>query len=133
MLLMMGRKMTVMMVKGKNNLLLTHTSLMKWKTVSQLLETHSQSANNRVTPPLPLSPSRRPAPGKRMCYGPKKDAVEDKLLQIIEKLEKKLDEDEMFCHGLAATLRKIHDPQKKDYAKLQLQQTVYNCSVWFSC
>ena len=30
-----------------------------------------------------------------MCYGPKKDATEEKLLQIIEKLEKKPDEDEI--------------------------------------
>ena len=62
-----------------------------------------------------------------MHCGPKKDAIEDKLLQIIEKPEKKPDEDEMFCLSLAATLRKIQDPQKKEYMKLQLQQTLYNC------
>ena len=50
----------------------------------------SQCCSNRVTTPLPLTPCRRPTPGKRMCYSPKKDAIEDKLLQIIKKLEKKM-------------------------------------------
>ena len=39
MLLMMGMKMTVMMAKGKNKLLMTHKthrSPMKWKTPSHL-------------------------------------------------------------------------------------------------
>ena len=62
-----------------------------------------------------------------MHYGPKKDAIEDKLLQIIEQLEKKPDEDEMFCLSLVATLRKIQDHQKKEHTKLQLQLTLYNC------
>ena len=86
----------------------------------------SQSSNNRAITPPPLTPSRRPTPGKRMHYSPKKDAIEDKLLQIIQKLEKKPDEDEMFCLSLATTLRKIQDPQKKEYTKLHLQQTLYN-------
>ena len=100
---------------------------MKRKTPSHLLETQSQSSHNRVTTLPPLTPSRGPTLGKMMCYSPKKDAVEDKLLQIIEKPEKKPREDEMFCLILAATLRKIQDPQKKEYTKLQLQQTLYNC------
>ena len=62
-----------------------------------------------------------------MCYGPKRDAIEEKLLQIIEKPEKKPDEDEMFCLSLAATFTKIQDPQKKEYTKMMLQQTLYNC------
>ena len=33
----------------------------------------------------------------------------------------------MFCLSLAGTQRKIQDPLKKEYVKLQLQQTVYNC------
>ena len=34
----------------------------------------------------------------------------------------------MFCLSLAAKLRKIKDPKKKEYAQLQLQQqTLYNC------
>ena len=33
----------------------------------------------------------------------------------------------MFCLSLAATLRKIQDPQKKEYTKLHLQQSLYNC------
>ena len=32
-----------------------------------------------------------------------------------------------FCPRLAASLSKIQDPQKKEYTKLQLQQTLYNC------
>ena len=52
-----------------------------------------------------------------MPYSPKKDAIEDKLLQILKKLEKKPIEYEMFCLSLAATLRKIQDPQKKEYTK----------------
>ena len=62
-----------------------------------------------------------------MCYDTRGDAIEEKLLQIIKKLEKKPDEDEIFCLSLAATLRKIQDPQKKEYTKLQLQQIFYNC------
>ena len=37
------------------------------------------------------------------------------------------DEDDMFCLTLVATLRKIQDPQKKKYTKLQLQQTLCYC------
>ena len=33
----------------------------------------------------------------------------------------------MFCLCLAAIWRKIQDLQKKEYTKLQLQQTLYNC------
>ena len=59
MLLMMERKMTVMMVKGKNKLLLTHKtyrSLMKWRTPNHLQESHlnlnlifQQQGNNTTT------------------------------------------------------------------------------------
>ena len=39
--------------------------------------------SNRVTTPPPLTPYRRPTPGKRMHYGPnKRDAIEKKLLNI---------------------------------------------------
>ena len=62
-------------------------------------------------------------PGKRHC---KESCIEEKLLEIIEKPETKLDEDEMFCLSIAPTLKKIKDPQKKEYAKLQLQQCLYN-------
>ena len=57
----------------------------------------------------------------------KKDTVEEKLLEIIQQLESKPDEEELFYLSLAAKLRKIKDPQKKEYAQLQLQQTLYNC------
>ena len=67
---------------------------------------------SNITTPLPLTPCTRPAPGKRMHY--KRDAVEEKLLQIIGKPEKEPDEDEIFCLGLATSLKKIKDPQKKN-------------------
>ena len=57
----------------------------------------------------------------------KKDAIEEKLLEIIQQPESKPDEEELFCLSLAAKLRKIKDPKKKEYAQLQLQQTLYNC------
>ena len=127
----MGRKMTAMMGKGNKKLLLTDKTQisdeMKDSQSSAGNSSQSQSSSNRVTTPPSLTPCRRPTPGKRMCYSPKKDAIEDKLLQIIEKPEKKCDEDEMFYLSLAATLRKIQDPQKKEYTKLELQQTMYNC------
>ena len=77
--------------------------------------------------PLPSTPVSRPTPGKRMQHGPKKDAIEEKLLEIIQKPESKPDEEELFCLSLAAKLRKIKDPKKKEYTQLQLQQTLYNC------
>ena len=90
-------------------------------------DSQSSASSNRVTTPPPLTPCRRPTPGKGMFYGPKRDVTEEKLLQIIQKPEKEPNEDEMFCLCLAATLRKIQDPQKKEYTKLQLQQTLHNC------
>ena len=87
----------------------------------------SASSNKVTTPPL-LTPCRRPRPGKRVCYGHnERDAIEEKLLKIIENPEKEPDEDEIFCLGLATSLRKIQDPQRKEYMKLQLQQTMDNC------
>ena len=63
-----------------------------------------------------------------MHYGPnKRDAIEEKLLKIIEKPEKEPAEDEIFCLSLATSLRKIQDPQRKEYTKLQLQHPMYNC------
>ena len=62
-----------------------------------------------------------------MQHGPKKDPVEEKLLEIIQKPESKPDEEELFCLSLATKLRKIKDPQKREYAQLQLQQILHNC------
>ena len=65
----------------------------------------SQSSNNRVKTPPTLTPCRRPTLGKRMHYSPKKDTIEDKLLQKIEKkTEEKSDEDEMFCLSFDVSL-----------------------------
>ena len=87
----------------------------------------SAGTSSRLTTPLPSTPVSRPTPGKRMRHGPKKGTVEEKLLEIIQQPESKPDEEELFCLSLAAELRKIKDPQKKEYAQLQLQQTLYNC------
>ena len=49
----------------------------------------ASASSNRVTTPPPLTPCRRPTPGKRMhCGQNKRDAIEERLLQIIEKPEK---------------------------------------------
>ena len=62
-----------------------------------------------------------------MTWYQKKDPIEEKLLEIIQQPESKPDEEELFCLSLAAKLRQIKDPKKKQYAQLQLQQTLYNC------
>ena len=87
----------------------------------------SPGTSSRLNTPPPLTPVSRPTPGKRMQHGPKKDPVEEKLLEIIQKPESKPDEEELFCLSLAAKLRRIKDPQKREYAQMQLQQTLYNC------
>ena len=62
----------------------------------------ASTSSNRVTTPPPLTPCRRPTPDKRMhCGQNKRDAIEERLLQIIEKPEKEPDEDEKFCQSLA--------------------------------
>ena len=95
---------------------------------NEMEDSQSSASSNRVITPPPLTPCRRPTPGKGKHYGPnKRDAIEGKLLKIIEKPEKQPDEDEIFCLSLVTSLRKIQDPQKKEYTKLQLQQTMYNC------
>ena len=87
----------------------------------------SAGTSSRLTMPPPSTPVSRPTLGKRMRHGPKKDTVEEKLLEIRQQPESKPDEEELFCLSLVAKLRKIKDPQKKEYAQLQLQQTLYNC------
>ena len=87
----------------------------------------SPGTSSRLNTPPPLTPVSRPTPGKKMRHGPKKDPVEEKLLDIIQKPESKPDEEELFCLSLAAKLRRIKDPQKREYAQMQLQQTLYNC------
>ena len=63
-----------------------------------------------------------------MCYGPnKKDGIEEKLLKIIENQKKSLMKMKCFFKFSSPLLRKIQHPQKKEYTKLQLQQTLYNC------
>ena len=75
------------------------------------LQSSASACSSNITTPLPLTPCTRPAPGKRMCY--KRDAVEEKLLQIIGNPEIEPDEDKIFCLGLATLLRKIKDPQER--------------------
>ena len=89
------------------------------------LQSSDSACSSKITTPPPLSPCTRPAPGKRMHH--KRDAVEEKLLEMIGKPEKEPDEDEILCVSLATLLRKIKDPQRKEYTKSQLWQTMYNC------
>ena len=87
----------------------------------------SAGTSSRLPTPPPSTPASRPTPAKRMQHSPKKDAIEEKLLEIIQKPKSKPDEEELFCLSLAAKLRKIKNPKKKVYAQLQLQQTLFNC------
>ena len=51
------------------------------------------ASSNRVTTPPPLTPCRRPTPGKRMHFWHnKRDVIEERLLKIIEQPEKEPDE-----------------------------------------
>ena len=100
------------------------------QTVNEMEDFQSSvsASSNRVTTPPSLTPCRRPTPGKRIYYCPNnRDPIEEKLLKITLKPEKQPDEGEIFCLSLATSLRKIQDPQRKEYMMLQLQQTMYNC------
>ena len=77
---------------------------------SESLQSPPASSQLVYTPP-PITAKIQS--GKR-CY--KGNHLEEKLLEIIEKPETKLDEDEMFCLSISSTLKKIKDPQKKEYA-----------------
>ena len=87
---------------------------------SESLQSTPASSQHVYSPP---SIKGKIQPGKRHC---KESYNEEKLLEIIEKPKTKLDEDEMFCLSISATLKKIKDPQKKKYVTLQLQQCLYN-------
>ena len=49
----------------------------------------SAGTSSRLTMPPPSTPVSRPTLGKRMQHGPKKDTVEEKLLEIIQEPERK--------------------------------------------
>ena len=81
----------------------------------------ASASSNMVTTPSPLTPSRRPTPGKRMhCGHNKMDAIEERLLKIIEQPEKEPDEDEKFCQSLATSLRKNPRPSKEGVYKVEV-------------
>ena len=82
-------------------------------------QSSQSSSNNRIHTPPPICVT----PGK-WYRNMKYNRVEEKMLHIIEKLKPKHDEDQMFCLGLAVTLKKITDPQRKELIKLQLQQSL---------
>ena len=53
-------------------------------------QSSASASSNKVTTSPPLTPCRRPTPGKRMYYGHnKRGAIEEKLLKIIEKTRKR--------------------------------------------
>ena len=91
------------------------------------------TSSNWVTTPPPLTPCRRPTPGKRMYYGPKKrDTIKEKLLKIIEIPEKQPDEDEIFCLYLAASLRKKPRPSKEGVNKVAVVANSVQLHVWLT-
>ena len=97
------------------------------------LQSTASTSSNRVTSPPPLTPCRRPTPGKRMhCGQNKRDVIEERLFQIIEKPEKEPDEDEKLCQSLATSLRKIQDPQRKEYTKLKVAAINVQLYVWLT-
>ena len=100
-------KMRVILLTGRTLKIVNHHSLLQ----------HHLSG---YTPP-PIRAKIQP--GKRHY---KESYIEEILLDIIEKPETKLNEAEMFCLSIVSTLKKIKDPQKKEYAKLELQQCMYN-------
>ena len=53
----------------------------------------SAGTSSRLTMPLPSTPVSRPTLGKRMQHGPKKDNIEEKLLEIMQQPESKPDEE----------------------------------------
>ena len=61
-----------------------------------------------------------------------KDAIEEKLFQIIEKPEKKPDEDEMFYLSLAATQENPR-PSKEGIYKVAVAANIVQLHVWLSC
>ena len=93
----------------------------------------ASASSNRVTTPPPLTPCRRPPPGKRMhCGHNKRDPIEERLLKIIEQLEKEPDEDEKFCQSLATSLRKIQDPSKEGVHKVKVAANNVWLYVWLT-
>ena len=60
----------------------------------------------------------------------KKDAIEEKPLEIIQTPENKPDEEELFCLSLAAKLREIKDPQKKRIYTAATAANTVQLYVW---
>ena len=68
-----------------------------------------------------------------MCYGPNmRDAIEEKLLKIIEKPEKQPDEDEIFCLSLATSLRENTRPPKEGMYKVAVAANNVQLLVWLT-
>ena len=65
-----------------------------------------------------------------MQHSPKKDPVEEKLLEIIQKPESKPDEEELFCLSLAAKLRKIKDPPNEGICTAATAANTVQLYVW---
>ena len=92
----------------------------------------ASASSNRVTTPPPLTPCGRPTPGKRMCCGHnKRDAIEERLLKIIEQPEKEPDEDEKFCQSLA-TSEENPRPSKEGVQKVKVAANNVRLYVWLT-
>ena len=93
----------------------------------------ASTSSNRVTTTPPLTPYRRPTPGKRMHYGPnKRDAFEEKLLKIIEKPEKQPDEDEIFCLKFNNLSEENPRPSKEGVYKVAVASNNVQWHVWLT-
>ena len=76
---------------------------------NEMEDSQLSASSNRVTTPPPLTPCRRPTPGKRKHYGPnKRDAIEEKLLKIIEKPENSLTKMKYSLFCLIAMFKELY-------------------------
>ena len=66
------------------------------------------------------------------CGHNKRDAIEERLLKIIEQPEKEPDEDEKFCQSSATSLRKIQDPSKEGVYKVEVAANNVQLHVWLT-
>ena len=93
----------------------------------------ASASSNTVTTPPPLTPCRRPTPGKRMhCGHNKRDAIEERLLKIIEQPEKEPDEDEKFLSKFSNLSEENPRPSKEGVYKVEVAANNVRLHVWLT-
>ena len=96
-------------------------------------QSSASASSNKVTTPPPLTPCRRPTPGKRVHYGHKKrDAIEEKLLKITEKPEKEPDEDENILSRFSDLSEENPRPSKEGVYKVAVAANNVQLYVWLT-